>query len=69
MSTRREFITLIGGMAAWPVAAHGEQAGMPVVGWFGSQSQPSEGFRTAPFRGNTIDYRRSLPIWLTAGWP
>ena len=66
---RREFLTVVGGAAAWPIAAHAQKFPMPVIGFLGAPAaQPyerfaaaiREGLREAGFiegQNVTIEYR------------
>src|SRR5262252_2211860 len=76
MSTRREFLTLLGSAAAWPLAASAQQPAMPVVGFLsggtltsGSVAAFRQGLKEAGFvegQNVAIEYRSdqtdSLPL-------
>ena len=53
---RRAFITLLGGAAAWPLAARAQQPAVPVIGvLWGRGEKTGGGFPLPPFRRGLAD--------------
>ena len=57
---RREFMTLLGSAAAWPLVARAQQPPLPVVGFIDVRSVPYEGFVQGLSEVGFVDHRNVL---------
>jgi ABC-type uncharacterized transport system substrate-binding protein len=68
--TRRNFLTVVAGAAAWPLLSHAQQPAMPVIGFLSSGSPRTFARFTAAFREGlrSQGYTEGRNVWIDYRW-
>jgi putative ABC transport system substrate-binding protein len=67
---RREFVTLLGGAAAWPIAASGQQPKLPVIGYLEFGTPEGRTYMVSAFRAGLgeLGYNEGRNVAIEYRW-
>jgi hypothetical protein len=68
MANRRSFLTLLGGAAAWPLAARAQQRKLPTIGFLGGTTPTTSGNLLVAFVQRQLGWAEGRNVTIEVRW-